>query len=90
MDRQLGKLFDHIHNDPDLAGNTIILARSDNGPEQGAGVAGPSADIRPISSREVFVPPLVAWAPKLMANKAKGTVNQKINLQCHRSRPHSA
>ena len=40
MDRQLGKLFDHIHNDPDLTDNTIILACSDNGPEKGAGVAG--------------------------------------------------
>ena len=34
MDRQLGKLFDHIHNDPTLANNTIILACSDNGPER--------------------------------------------------------
>ena len=41
MDRQLGKLFDHIHNDPALSKNTIILACSDNGPEKGAGVAGP-------------------------------------------------
>ena len=52
MDRQLGKLFDHIHNDPDLAGNTIILACSDNGPEREQGWPVPSADIRPISSRE--------------------------------------
>ena len=41
MDRQLGKLFDLIRNDPALARNTIVLVCSDNGPEQGAGSAGP-------------------------------------------------
>ena len=41
MDQQLGKLFDHIRNDPALAKNTIVLVCSDNGPEQGAGSAGP-------------------------------------------------
>ena len=41
MDRQLGKLFDLIRNDPALAKNTIVLVCSDNGPEQGAGSAGP-------------------------------------------------
>ena len=55
MDRQLGKLFDNIHNDPALSQNTIILACSDNGPEKGAGVAGPSADTRRICSREESV-----------------------------------
>jgi len=41
MDRQLGKLFDHIRNDPALRRNTLILVCSDNGPERGAGSAGP-------------------------------------------------
>ncbi|MBC8243441.1 MAG: sulfatase-like hydrolase/transferase [Verrucomicrobia bacterium] len=41
MDRQLGKLFDHIRNDPALRANTLILVCSDNGPERGAGSAGP-------------------------------------------------
>ena len=41
MDRQLGKLFDLIRNDPDLRKNTIVLICSDNGPEQGAGSSGP-------------------------------------------------
>ena len=37
MDEQLGKLFDFVRNDPKLAGNTLILACSDNGAEKGAG-----------------------------------------------------
>jgi uncharacterized sulfatase len=40
-DRQLGKLFDHIRNNPALRDNTLILICSDNGPEPGAGSAGP-------------------------------------------------
>ena len=77
MDRQLGKLFDHIHNDPDLADNTIILACSDNGPEKGAGVAGPFRGYKTHLFEGGVRSSLVAWAPKLMADKAKGTINQK-------------
>ena len=77
MDRQLGKLFDHIHNDRDLSGNTIILACSDNGPEQGAGVAGPFRGYKTQLFEGGIRSSLVAWAPKLMTEKAKGTINQK-------------
>jgi uncharacterized sulfatase len=41
MDRQFGKLFDHIRDTPALRDNTLILVCSDNGPEAGAGSAGP-------------------------------------------------
>ncbi len=41
MDRQLGRLFDHIRDDEALRDNTLMLVCSDNGPERGAGVAGP-------------------------------------------------
>jgi uncharacterized sulfatase len=77
MDRQLGKLFDHIRNDPDLAENTIILACSDNGPEQGAGVTGPFRGYKTHLFEGGIRSSLVAWAPKLMADKAEGTINQK-------------
>ncbi len=33
MDRQLGKLFNHIRATPALRDNTLILVCSDNGPE---------------------------------------------------------
>ena len=77
MDRQLGKLFDHIHNDPVLTNNTIILACSDNGPEKGAGVAGPFRGYKTHLFEGGVRSSLVAWAPGLMAEKAKGTINQK-------------
>ena len=41
MDRQLGKLFGLIRDDPVLRANTLVLVCSDNGPEHGAGSAGP-------------------------------------------------
>ncbi|MBC8327085.1 MAG: sulfatase-like hydrolase/transferase [Verrucomicrobia subdivision 3 bacterium] len=41
MDRQLGRLFELIRNDPTLRDNTLVLVCSDNGPEKGAGSAGP-------------------------------------------------
>jgi Amt family ammonium transporter len=37
MDRQLGKLLDHVRETPALRDNTLILICSDNGPEPGAG-----------------------------------------------------
>ena len=41
MDEQLGKLFNHIRSNESLRDNTLVLVCSDNGPELGAGVAGP-------------------------------------------------
>jgi hypothetical protein len=41
MDRQLGRLFERIRADAALRDNTIFVICSDNGPEPGAGSAGP-------------------------------------------------
>ena len=77
MDQQLGKLFQHVRNDPDLADNTLILACSDNGPAQGAGVAGAFRGYKTHLFEGGIRSSLVAWAPKLMAQKALGTINKK-------------
>ena len=77
MDRQLGKLFDHVRNNPDLADNTLILACSDNGPEKGAGVAGPFRGYKTHLYEGGIRSSLVAWAPKLMNKKVQGTINKK-------------
>ena len=77
MDRQLGQLFDHVRSDPSLAENTLILACSDNGPEKGAGVAGPFRGYKTHLFEGGVRSSLVAWAPRLMAEKAKGTSNKK-------------
>ncbi len=69
MDRQLGKLFDHVRNDARLRDNTIILVCSDNGPERGAGVAGPFRGYKTHLYEGGVRSSLIAWAPKLIAKK---------------------
>jgi uncharacterized sulfatase len=61
MDRQLGKLFDHIRNDPALRENTLILVCSDNGPERGAGSAGPFRGFKTQLYEGGIRSSLIAW-----------------------------
>ena len=81
-----GKLFDHIHNDPALAENTIILACSDNGPEKGAGVATNIWSFRGYkthlfegeSVHLLWLGHPSSWPVWTgVVDKAKGTINQK-------------
>ena len=76
MDRQLGKLFDRVRNDPELAENTMILICSDNGPDPGAGSAKPLRGYKTYLYEGGIRSPLVAWAPGLMNKKTQGTVNK--------------
>ncbi len=76
MDRQLGRLFQHVQNDPTLAKNTIILACSDNGPDPGLGSPGPFRGYKTQLFEGGIRSSLVAWAPKLMKKEALGTINQ--------------
>jgi arylsulfatase A-like enzyme len=76
MDRQLGKLFDRVRNDPELADNTMILICSDNGPDPGAGSALPLRGYKTQLYEGGIRSPLVAWAPGLMNKESAGTVNK--------------
>lgn len=75
MDRQLGKLFDHIRNTPALRDNTLILICSDNGPEFGAGSAGPFRGSKPRLYEGGIRSPLVVWGPGLIPAEKQGTQN---------------
>lgn len=66
MDRQLGKLFDLIRNDEQLRSNTLILICSDNGPEQGAGSAGPFRGFKTHLYEGGVRSSLIAWGPGLL------------------------
>ena len=66
MDRQLGELLDHIRSDEKLCNNTLILACSDNGPEKGAGVAGPFRGYKTHLYEGGIRSSLVAWGPGLI------------------------
>ncbi len=75
MDRKLGKLFDHIRNNPTLRDNTLVLVCSDNGPEFGAGSAG----LFRCSITRLYEggirSPLVVWGPGLIPADKRGTKN---------------
>ncbi|WP_009964695.1 sulfatase family protein [Verrucomicrobium spinosum] len=71
MDRQLGRLFDHLRDTPALRNNTLVLVCSDNGPEPGAGSAGLFRGTKATLYEGGVRSPLIAWAPGIMeAGKA--------------------
>lgn len=76
MDRQFGKLFDHIRNTPELRDNTLILVCSDNGPEPGAGSAGPFRGAKTTLYEGGTRSPLIAWGPGLVDSSKASTTNE--------------
>ncbi len=75
MDAQLAPLFDRIKNDPALKNNTMILVCSDNGPEKGAGSAGPFKGGKATLFEGGIRSPLVVWAPGLITEDRRNLVN---------------
>lgn len=76
MDRQFGKLFDHLRSHPDLRENTLVLICSDNGPEPGAGSAGPFRGGKTTLYEGGTRSPLIVWGPGLMEKSKIGTHNE--------------
>ena len=69
MDSQLGKLFNLINQRPELRDNTLVLICSDNGPEQGAGSAGPFRGFKTHLYEGGVRSSLIAWGPGLIAKQ---------------------
>jgi len=76
MDKQFSKLFDFIRNDENLRDNTIILICSDNGPEKGAGLAGPFKGFKTHLYEGGIRSSLIVWAPGLIKRDAAGSINK--------------
>jgi arylsulfatase A-like enzyme len=76
MDRQFGKLFDHIRSNPELRDNTLILICSDNGPEPGAGSAGPFRGSKTTLYEGGTRSPLIVWGPGLIEKSKAGNHNE--------------
>jgi uncharacterized sulfatase len=72
MDRQFGRLFDHLRANPDLRDNTLVLICSDNGPEPGAGSAGPLRGVKGGLFEGGIRSPLVVWGPGWLARNKAG------------------
>jgi uncharacterized sulfatase len=75
MDAQLAPLFDHIRNDASLRNNTLVIVCSDNGPEEGAGSAGPFRGQKAMLYEGGIRSPLVVWGPGLIPPSRSGSVN---------------
>ena len=75
MDQQLGKLFNYIRNTPELNKNTLVMVCSDNGPERGAGVAGPFRGYKTHLYEGGIRSSLVVWGPGIL--KKSGYVNKQ-------------
>ena len=76
MDDQLGALFNYVRTSPTLRTNTVIVVASDNGPEPGAGTAGPFRGHKGNLFEGGIREPLIVWGPGLMPKSARGTVNE--------------
>ncbi|MGB0415167.1 MAG: sulfatase family protein, partial [Coraliomargarita sp.] len=76
MDTQFKALFDRIKNDPKLRENTMILICSDNGPALGSGSTGPFKGYKAQLFEGGVRSPLVIWAPGLMDQAVRGTINK--------------
>ena len=74
MDTQMARLFSTIREDDVLRDNTLILICSDNGPEQGAGSAGPFRGFKTHLYEGGVRSSLIAWGPGLL--KKKGHVDR--------------
>ena len=75
MDTQLAVLFEHIQNNKELAQNTLILICSDNGPEPGAGSAGPFRGAKTTLYEGGIRSPLIVWGPGVVAQEAVGSTD---------------
>jgi uncharacterized sulfatase len=76
MDNQFAPLFDYVRGHPRLSTNTFIIVTSDNGPEPGAGSAGPLRGHKGNLYEGGIREPLIVWAPGFQRQQARGTANE--------------
>lgn len=76
MDRQLGRMFDHIRSSPSLCDNTLVLLCSDNGHEPGAGSGGTLRGAKTRLYEAGIRSPLIVWGPGIIESTSYGTVNE--------------
>ncbi len=75
-DAQLAPLFDYVRSHEKLRNNTLILLFSDNGPEPGAGSAGPFRGHKGTLYEGGIRSSLIVWSPALLNPAQVGKVNE--------------
>jgi len=76
MDAQIAPLLDYVRQSPSLRTNTIILVASDNGPEPGAGSAGPFRGHKGMIYEGGIREPFIVLGPGYLEKSARGTINR--------------
>lgn len=76
MDSQLAPLLDRVRSDPSLRDHTLILICSDNGPDRGAGSAGPFRGTKATLYEGGIRSPLIVWGPGFTAAEKTGFSNR--------------
>jgi uncharacterized sulfatase len=77
LDTELGRIFDYIRNNKDLAENTLIIVTSDNGPEKGIGSAGNLRGHKFGLYEGGIREPFIIWYPSKIKDEKQGSVNTK-------------
>ncbi len=75
LDADLGRLFEFVRADAELARSTVIVLASDNGPEGGAGVTGGLRGSKGCLYEGGIREPLIVWGPGVIPAVRVGTVD---------------
>ncbi|MFN7736414.1 MAG: sulfatase-like hydrolase/transferase [Pirellula sp.] len=75
LDSQLQELFEFLSSDTETRDNTLLFICSDNGPEPGAGRAGPFRNGKTTLYEGGIRSPLIVWGPGFIAPESRGATN---------------